>query len=379
MDDPRAQFSAARAARLATADAEGVPHIVPLVFVVVGNTVYSCVDHKPKSTTSLRRLRNIAATGHVSLLVDHYDDDWSQLWWVRADGNAEILEPGTPEAESAIDALAGKYPQYVDIRPNGQVLAIRGVRWSSWESLPGNSISRTPRIASLSHVNDPATTPIFPGDPEFTLETATTVDADGYYLQYVKQGEHTGTHWGAPAHFELGGLTADQLDPEDLFRPAVKIDIRAQASRDSDYILTVDDLREWEAQHGRIPVGAAVILWTGWESRWGTDAYANADDSGVTHQPGFGVDAVQWLLGSGRLGRQGALGSDTFGPDTGKDTTYAVSTLLHGEHRISLENLTNLSTLPTTGAHVLVGGTINRHGSGSPASVYALLSCTESA
>lgn len=372
MDDPRARFATARVARLATADTDGVPHIVPLVFVVVGNTVYSCVDHKPKTTTALRRLKNIAATGHVSLLVDRYDDDWSQLWWVRADGEAEILEPGTDEAESAIDALASKYPQYVDSRPNGQVIAVRNVRWSSWESLQSNSFGTPHRIVSLSHVNDPASTPIFPGDPEFTLETATTVEADGYYLQYVKQGEHTGTHWGAPAHFELGGLTADQLDPADLYLPAVKIDIREKSARNSDYILTVDDLVEWESRHGRIPDSAAVILWTGWESRWGTDLYANIDDSG-THQPGFGVDAVQWLLDSGRLGRQGALGTDTFGPDAGIDDSYAVSTLLYGAHRISLENLANLSALPTTGAYVLVGGTVNRGGSGSPATVYALI------
>ncbi|MDI9915968.1 cyclase family protein [Rhodococcus sp. IEGM 1379] len=234
-------------------------------------------------------------------------------------------------------------------------------------------MSEIRRIVSLSHVNDPATTPIFPGDPKFTLDTAATIKADGYYLQYVKQGEHTGTHWGAPAHFEIGGLTADQLDPADLHLPAVKIDVRAQAGNDADYVLTVADLEEWESQHGRIPNGSAIIAWTGWESCWGTDSYANNDTSGVCHQPGFGIEAVQWLLASGRLGRQGALGIDTFGPDAGTDSSYAVSKLLYGEHRISLENLTNLSALPTTGAHILVGGTVNRGGSGSPASIYALL------
>lgn len=373
MDDPRAQFAAARVASLATADADGVPHIVPLVFVVVGDTLYSCVDHKPKTTTALRRLRNISQNPRVSLLVDRYDDDWSQLWWVRADGEAEILEPQTPEAEKAIDALARKYSQYVDTRPDGQVIAVRNLRWSSWESLPGNIISKTQNIVSLSHVNDPATTPIFPGDPEFTLDTAATIEADGYYLQHVKQGEHTGTHWGAPAHFEIGGLTADQLDPADLYLPAVKIDVRAQAGNDADYVLTVADLEEWESQYGRIPNGSAIIAWTGWESRWGTDSYANNDSSGVCHQPGFSIEGVQWLLTSGRLGRRGALGIDTFGPDAGNDSSYAVSKLLYGERRISLENLANLSALPTTGAHILVGGTVNRGGSGSPATIYALL------
>ena len=127
----------------------------------------------------------------------------------------------------------------------------------------GQPLDRLLALVSLSHLNDPATTPIFPGDPEFILETAATVPVDGYYLQYVKQGEHTGTHWGAPAHFKQGGRTADQLSPEDLFLPAVKIDIRARAAADADYAVTVADLRAFERRQGPIPRGAAIILWTG--------------------------------------------------------------------------------------------------------------------
>ena len=97
-------------------------------------------------------------------------------------------------------------------------------------------------LVFLSHVNDPAVTNVFPGDPEFTLETINTIPEDGFYMQYVREAEHTGTHWGAPAHFQEGGLTADQLDPGDLFLPAVKIDIRAKAAANADYALTVADL-----------------------------------------------------------------------------------------------------------------------------------------
>jgi kynurenine formamidase len=226
------------------------------------------------------------------------------------------------------------------------------------------------QLVSLSHVNDPATTSRYPGDPEFRL---TTVAADGYHLQYVAQGEHTGTHWGAPAHFEAGGLTADRLDPHDLFRPAVRVDVRDRAAADADYGVTVDDLRSFEQVHGPIPAEAAVVAWTGWSQRWGTAGFANTGPDGVLHQPGFTVDAVRWLLDTGRLGRRGALGTDTFGPDRGVDATYAVSRLLYGEHRISLECLTNLESLPPTGAWVLVGGPMNRDGSGSPATIWALL------
>ncbi|WP_072801902.1 cyclase family protein [Rhodococcoides yunnanense] len=237
----------------------------------------------------------------------------------------------------------------------------------------GVPLDRLLGIVSLSHVNDPATTPIFPGDPEFVLETAATVAADGYYLQNVREGEHTGTHWGSPAHFQDGGLTADQLVPEDLFLPAVKIDIRDKAAADADYAVTVADLQQWEATNGRIPSGAAVILWTGWDSKWGTDAYVNADADGVTHQPGFSPDAAQWLIDTGRLAARGALGTDTFGPDLGNDETYPVSVKLYDHHRISLENLANLGALPAAGAYVLVGGAINRAGSGSPATIFGLI------
>ncbi len=237
----------------------------------------------------------------------------------------------------------------------------------------GIPLNKLLRIVSLSHVNDPATTPIFAGDPEFVLETAATVAEDGYYLQNVKEGEHTGSHWGAPAHFQEGGLTADQMVPEDFFLPAVKIDIREKASLDADYAVTVADLQEWEAAHGRIPSGAAVILWTGWGARWGTDAYSNTDADGVTHQPGFSADAAQWLIDTSRLAARGALGTDTFGPDLGNDETYPVSVKLYDQHRISLENLTNLEAIPMTGAYVLVGGPINRAGSGSPATIFGLI------
>src|ERR1700709_1784577 len=108
--EARSWFAAARIARLATAGADSRPHLVPLVFAVEGDTVYSAVDDvKPKATTRLRRLANIAANPAVALLADHYeDDDWAALWWVRADGNARLLEPGDPEAARACGLLAAR-------------------------------------------------------------------------------------------------------------------------------------------------------------------------------------------------------------------------------------------------------------------------------
>ncbi|MEV6389568.1 cyclase family protein [Nocardia xishanensis] len=228
------------------------------------------------------------------------------------------------------------------------------------------------RLVSLSHVHDPATTPIFPGDPEFRADVVATVADDGYYLRYVQQGEHTGTHWGAPIHFHADGLAADELEPADLLLPAVRIDVREQCATNRDYAVTVDDLRRWEARHGRIPDGAAVIAWTGWDAKWGGPEFVGSGES-AGRQPGFAVETVEWLLSTGRLGRRGALGIDTFGPDLGADDSYTVSKLLYREHRISLECLANLTELPTTGAWILVGGPLYRGGSGSPATIFALL------
>lgn len=127
----RERFAAARVARLATIDPSGRPHLVPIVFAVDGDTVYSAVDDKPKRTTQLRRLGNVRANPSVSVLVDHYDEDWSKLWWVRADGTGRVLEAGTAEAEHAITLLAERYPQQ---RAVGAVLAIDVARWSGWSS-----------------------------------------------------------------------------------------------------------------------------------------------------------------------------------------------------------------------------------------------------
>jgi PPOX class probable F420-dependent enzyme len=128
--EARSRFAAARIARLATADAQGRPHLIPIVFAVDGDRVYSVVDAKPKRTRALRRLANVSQNPAVALLVDHYDDsDWDALWWVRAEGQARILDPEEPEAANAIALLKRRYPQQ---RATGQVLAVDVERWSGW-------------------------------------------------------------------------------------------------------------------------------------------------------------------------------------------------------------------------------------------------------
>jgi len=132
----RERFAGARVARLATADAAGRPHLVPIVFAVDGDTVYSAVDAEPKRSTALRRLANVKANPAVALLVDHYDDDWTSLWWVRADGRARVLEPQDAQARRGVELLAGRYPQYRLVPPAGPVLAVEVERWSGWSFSP---------------------------------------------------------------------------------------------------------------------------------------------------------------------------------------------------------------------------------------------------
>ncbi|SEF54215.1 PPOX class probable F420-dependent enzyme, Rv0121 family [Actinacidiphila yanglinensis] len=156
--EARARFAASRIARLATADAAGRPHLVPVVFVVDGDRVAMAVDHKPKRSPRLKRLANIRANPAVCLLADAYDEDWDRLWWVRADGSARVLppaaetvaepaaetvagsaaEPAAPDAAASArwtELLAAKYPrQYTGRHPEGEVVEIAVTAWTGWRA-----------------------------------------------------------------------------------------------------------------------------------------------------------------------------------------------------------------------------------------------------
>jgi PPOX class probable F420-dependent enzyme len=124
-----ADVAAAEVARLATVGRDGRPHVVPICFVVDGGTLYTAVDEKPKRTRRLRRLQNIEANPCVEVLIDHYEEDWSRLWWVRLRGTARIVED-----QHALDLLAAKYPQYRERPPAGPVIAVSIEERSEWTS-----------------------------------------------------------------------------------------------------------------------------------------------------------------------------------------------------------------------------------------------------
>lgn len=134
--DPRAAFTQSPVARLATIAPDGFPHLVPVVFALTQDgpdVVYTAVDAKPKTTRRLRRLANIEDNPHVSVLVDHYADDWTQLWWVRIDGIAAVHDGG-PVFDGAHRLLRAKYRQYQSVLLDGPVIAIAVRRWSSWHA-----------------------------------------------------------------------------------------------------------------------------------------------------------------------------------------------------------------------------------------------------
>jgi PPOX class probable F420-dependent enzyme len=127
----RQRLGEAPVGHLATVTPEGRPHVVPCCFALVGGWIYTAVDAKPKSTLALRRLDNIRAHPDVTVLVDHYDDDWSRLWWVRVDGTAHVSESATQRADALV-ALAAKYRQYRASVPPGPVIAVEIAVWRSW-------------------------------------------------------------------------------------------------------------------------------------------------------------------------------------------------------------------------------------------------------
>ena len=132
-DEARSRFAASRVARLATVGPDSAPAIVPVTFAVDGDRIVTAVDAKPKRDAPLRRLDNIGANPQVALLVDHYDEDWGALWWVRADGRGRVLAGGA-EMERGFELLRGRYPQYASVEIIGPAIVVEVERWTGWSA-----------------------------------------------------------------------------------------------------------------------------------------------------------------------------------------------------------------------------------------------------
>ena len=233
----------------------------------------------------------------------------------------------------------------------------------------GGSISYS-RVIDLSwpvHTGIPQ----WPGDPEVDFETVADLEQDGYFLRRFSMGEHSGTHLSAPSGFYPGAPGHQAFTPQDLVRPAIVIDIANNAEIDRDYALSMNDVLDWESDHGPVPNGCLALLRTGWQARWSAPIdYLGGSTADGLHFPGFGLDAAQLLL-EGR--NVAGFGTDTAGAEPGADIGFSVSRLALGKRRIVLENLTNLDLLPPTGASLVIGLLRLDGGSGGPAAVTALV------
>jgi kynurenine formamidase len=224
-------------------------------------------------------------------------------------------------------------------------------------------------VVDLTHVLG-TQFPLFPGAAPFRIQQAVSHDKDGYYGSILTYWEHSGTHMDAPVHFAPNGLFVDQLRIENLVVPAVVINITEKVRRDPDAVVTPDDIRAWERRYGRIPDNAAVLMASGWGARAGSvEAFRNTDSSGVMHFPGFGKEAIDFLLTERRIA---GIGVDTLSLDHGPSTTFAVHYTLLPTNRWGLENLANLESIPPSGATLFVGAPKIASGSGGPTRVMAV-------
>ena len=233
------------------------------------------------------------------------------------------------------------------------------------------------RLIDLTHALDDKTL-FWPTSPtRFKLDRLSFGETPGgwfYAANAFSLPEHGGTHLDAPIHFFKGGVTNDAIDLKRLIAPAVVIDVSAKAATNPDYRLTVADVNAFEKAHGRIPAGSAVLLRTGWSSRW-PDAkrYLGDDtpgDASKLHFPSYGVEAVRLLVGDRKVG---ALGVDVASIDYGASKDFMVHRVAAEAGVPGFENLTSLDQLPATGSVIIALPTKIRGGSGGPLRAVALL------
>lgn len=221
-----------------------------------------------------------------------------------------------------------------------------------------------------------ADTVYWPTARRFTLEVEAKGEVGGHWYEANNfcAAEHGGTHMDAPSHFARGGLSADRVPVTAGIGPLVKVDVSAEAARDRDYRLTVDDLRAWEQAHGRIPAGAIVVMDSGWGARW-PDAkrYLGTDVPGDTanlHFPGFSQDAATFLVRERAIN---AIGVDTPSIDHGPSQDFIVHQIVNGADKPGFENLANLDRVPPVGATLIALPIKIEGGSGGPLRAIAVL------
>ena len=225
-------------------------------------------------------------------------------------------------------------------------------------------------VFDLTHTMSPET-PVFPILQPMQIVSAFTIGNPYPFNAYdLTLSEHTGTHMDAPVHFTNDGETIDQIAPSRLIAPLAVVSVESRAASDHDTLLTVDDIRAWERQHGRLPAGAFVAMLSGWDSRVGDSGqFLNADAEGVHHWPGFSVEAARFLTEERDI--VGA-GVDTLSLDTGTSADFAAHQTLLPAGKYGLELMANLASVPPAGATLIVGAMKHLGGTGGPVRALAV-------
>lgn len=240
------------------------------------------------------------------------------------------------------------------------------------------------RVVDLTQPLGPATPviglpPIFAASPGVTIERLSHYDEKGpaWYWNALRFGEHTGTHFDAPVHWvtgkDLADNACDTIPAQRFVGPACVIDITAAVEANPDFLVMPSHIEEWEAEHGRIPSGAWVLLRSGWSRRADPASFLNVGADGP-HSPGC-HRSTSTLLARERdvLG----IGVETVGTDAGQaatfDPPFPNHTIMHGAGKFGLASLRNLDQLPPVGAVVIAAPLKIVDGSGSPLRVIAIV------
>lgn len=236
--------------------------------------------------------------------------------------------------------------------------------------MPGTDPHST--VIDLTHTLDQRS-PNWEGTEQspFHARELGNIDRDGYYSRVFTTQEHYGTHLDAPAHFARGMWTVDQIPTERLVRPLVVLNVREKAFRNPDYEISVQDVADWEAEHGDIPSGAVVLAYTGWDDYWASQKqFRNVETDGLPHFPGFALETAKFLVKTRNVV---GLGIDTMSVDPGASTDYPVHQFTSKESVYHLENVAQLGLVPAAGATVVVAPIKLGDGSGAPVRLLALV------
>jgi len=224
-------------------------------------------------------------------------------------------------------------------------------------------------VHDLTHVFS-SRTPVFPAFKPIQIRPKFSLGKDGFFANEITFDEHTGTHMDAPVHFVASSVTADRLPAEKFFAPLSVVSIVDRAAKNPDALLAVDDVLAWEQKHGRLPAGAFVAMYSGWDARVGNaERFLNKDAQGTMHAPGFSEEVARFLVRERDI--VGA-GVDTLSLDGASASKFVAHLALLGAGKYGVELLANLNTVPPSGALIIVGGPKHEGASGGPARVYAV-------